>query len=534
MVQFKPPGYDLMTPTERVFYDERVSAGKDMSLSVKKRNNDRKTAARKLKRVIEKRMPATELATLESVKQTAVEHRQQQILYGVSLLSDKQKLGYDTYIAEAKHSETTEARKKICNRRAVEIAEYATKKHAEEDKRDAMTPEELQEYIESDGVVAKREKGAVSEKKYRDKRAAADVVRHIGMTTAEVEAERAKKAAGKKINNDRNHQIEKELRDSGDEIAINRRTARNADARAKFHLERAEHYEEITELFRNAGKKCTVFGEGVEREEAISKEVEKIMDNYAGVAHPVATATSKKWVVDHGDVSIRDKLAQGEWAAYLLITRTAIVPGKEEKCKETHVFLSEVRRNPLWRIEQEDGDLKRMSGKAAKSVIKSYILADACSAYDITSLEAACQFYLEDEIGMAHGLYLHKRAGSGNRLENSMTPAELKLFLSGVSYRYSLAISMIRVTDCVFAEIDMKHVERPPPLISASVSANDGTGTLYKIRVGPFPDTPSVVADKASVKASYAATNSRHRERKRKAEELTVEADGSEGGERKR
>jgi hypothetical protein len=501
----KPPGYDLFTEKERVSYDEMVARGNDTSLSAKARKMHRETAAKKLKKVIEERMSATELATLESVKQAAVEHRQQQILYGVSLLNKEQKLAYDKYIAEANDPATTAARRNYCNQRAVEIADRATNKKTETEKRAAMTPEKLQELFESDGEVAKRNEYAVRNKKCRDKQAAADVVRKAGMSAVEVADE---VVAGK-----------------AQQLAYRQKRT------AKRHLKHAEENAELAELHRAKGILSTVFGEeGVEREEAISQEVETIMGNYAGVAHPLGTATSNKWVDDHGDISLRDRLAQGEYAAYILITRTTIIPGKEKRCRETRNFMTEVQRDPPWRIEQEDGDLKLMTPKEAKSVIKPYILADCKTPYDVTSLEAACQLYLEDVIGMPQGLSLHKRVGAGNRLKDSMTKAELKIFLSGGSCRYSLAISMIRVTDCVFTEIDTDNVERNSPLISASVAANDGTDTVYRIRVGgkgqPFPETPSVVEDKATLKSSRANTKARRSERKRKAGELTTEGVG--------
>jgi hypothetical protein len=535
----KPPGYDLMTSKEQTKYDAHVSAGKNFLFSTKKRQMHRHNAASKLKRVIEERMSATELATLESVKQAAVERRQQQILYGVSLLSGKQKLAYDGWIAEAKRPATTKTRRNTCNGHAVEMADNAVKKKAETEKLAAMTPEELQEYMESDGVVAKREKTTAKGKKRHDKEAAADVIRHACMNAVELEEERVKKAAYVKIHGGKYRQKQKELRGSGDKLAIARQNAKIEKNNAMVRLKSAKEKADIAKFYREKGILSTAFGEeGVEREEAISQEVEKIMGNYAGVAHPLGTATSNKWVDDHGDISVRDKLAQGGYAAYILITRTDIFPGKEKRCRETRNFITELTRNPPWRIEQEDGDLKRMSLKEAKSVIKPYILAYCKTPYDITSLEAACQLYLEDVIGMPHGLSLHKRVGAGNRLKDSMTKSELKIFLRGGSCRYSLAISMIRVTDCVFAEMDTDDVERVSPLISASVAANDGTDTVYRIRVGgkgqPFPATPSVVEDKATMKARRANTKARRSERKRKADGPTSEADASEGCKRKR
>jgi hypothetical protein len=530
----KPPGYDLFTKKQRVSYDAMVARGNNTLFSDKKRIMYKNNAAKKLKKVIDERMPAIERAVLETANQAAVEKKKQEILYGVSLLSDKQKLVHVKYLAEAKNPAKTNARRGYCNSYAVRMALAAIQKHTEKEKKVAMTPEELQELFESDDAVAKRQRVAAISKKSHDKQAAKDVVRKAGMSAVELEEERVKKNASDRIYGGKCRKKEKELRDSGDQLAIARSKARIQKENDRKHLKRAEENAEIAEFYRAKGIISTVFGEeGVEREETISKEVETIMGNCAGVAHPLGTETTKKWVGDHGDISVRDKLAQGDWAAYILITRTDIFPGKENKCKETRYFLSEVQRYPVWRIEQEDGDLKRVTYKEAKSVIKSYILADCKTPYDVTSLEAACQLYLEDVIGMPHGLSLHKRVGAGNRLKDSMTKAELKVFLSGGSCRYSLAISMIRVTDCVFAEIDTGDVERPAPLLSASVPANDGTDTVYRIRVGgkgrPFPDTPSVVADKATMKARHTVTKARHQACKRKADEISIESDGSGG-----
>ena len=282
-----------------------------------------------------------------------------------------------------------------------------------------------------------------------------------------------------------------------------------------------------TPNFGESGRSTTKFGEGEEREKNISEIVSKIFGNHPGYAHPRGEATTKNWVRRHGDVSLEQILRRWEFAAYVLTTRTLIVPGDEARCEETRRFITQTASNPLWRIE-EDEDLKRFSPKQARSVIEPYLLTQCDNAYDVTSLEAACQFYLENEIGMPHGMCLHKQAGAGSRLQNSVTPSELELMLKGEKYIYSLAISMIEVTDCKFADTDPENEERSPPLLSASVPINDGTDTVYCIQVRghkqSFQNTPSVLADKESNEASNAAKKERHKKRKLEANEPTGEA----------
>jgi hypothetical protein len=128
---------------------------------------------------------------------------------------------------------------------------------------------------------------------------------------------------------------------------------------------------------------------------------------------------------------------------------------------------------------------------------------------------------------------LHKQAGAGNRLKDSMTAAEYELFQIGELKGFSLAISMIRTTDRVFADVDPDDAERSPPLVSASVLTPDGTDTGYRIRVRGnkqrFPDTASVVKDRATNKAKYEKDRARHQlKRKRNAVEPADAAEALE------
>jgi hypothetical protein len=357
-------------------------------------------------------------------------------------------------------------------------------------------------------------------------RSAKNVIRHAGMSADDVAVEKNNNAARQKIHNDRHYKNEKELLQQGDPAAIARREInrelqrQRSQNRKRLRIE--DNNAKITELFGETGHNSTKFGEGEERAKFISEVVQKIMKNHAGFAHPIGAATTKNWVNCHGDVSLEKKLRGGNVASYLGITRTSIVPSEETQCEETRKFLTETTRNPLWRIKEGE-DLKRFNIPQARNVIKTYLLAECKSAYDITSLEGMCQLYLEDEIEMPHGMCLHREAGAGSRQLGILTPSEIEVLRDGGELKYSLFISMIEVEDCVFAEIDPVDELRSPPLVSASVPTQDGTDEVYRIQVRghkeSFKDTDSVSKDKKSIVAKYATHKARHEKRKRDTEE---------------
>jgi hypothetical protein len=106
------------------------------------------------------------------------------------------------------------------------------------------------------------------------------------------------------------------------------------------------------------------------------------------------------------------------------------------------------------------------------------------------------------------------------------TTGVIKFIQSGGICRYSLAISMIEVTDCVFSDKDLDDEDRSPPLLSASVHAQDGTDTVYCVRVRgnkqSFLDTASVLVDEETNKTWIADRKLRHNKRKRDAEGFRV------------
>ena len=77
----------------------------------------------------------------------------------------------------------------------------------------------------------------------------------------------------------------------------------------------------------------------------------------------------------------------------------------------------------------------------------------------------------------------------------------------------------------LIADIDPVDELRSPPLVSASVPAQDGTDAVYRIRVRghkkSFKDTESVLKDKKSIAGYYATTKERRAKRRRDTDEET-------------
>ncbi|KAJ1464334.1 hypothetical protein T484DRAFT_1758175 [Baffinella frigidus] len=322
------------------------------------------------------------------------------------------------------------------------------------------------------------------------------------------------------------YQVEKSARAAGDVNALAayatqvdksriQSVGQNAKRRHKKH-------EELSALFKSIdGSVSTEFGLGEDsRSDEINERVHDIMKSSAGVLHPKGEATSDNWVRDHGEyTSLENLISQGVWAAYFLVTMTIITPGEEIKCNETTAFLPEVQRNPLWRIEAPDGDLKRFTTSEAKSIVCSYLLADCVSAYDVTSLEKGCQLYCENELNMPHGMCLHKNIGAGARMQYSTTPQEKKRIANGEACEYSLVLSLIKTDARTFADSSPDDPgDRPPPLTSCSVTSHDGKMT-YNVSVRgykqSFPDTESVKADKARIQRYKGTTTERRLKRKK-------------------
>jgi hypothetical protein len=318
------------------------------------------------------------------------------------------------------------------------------------------------------------------------------------------------------------------------------RAKRYARTRAWRKAKAALEHAELSAIFQANGVVSTEFGLGdTSHHEDTTERVHDIVHSSAGGLHPGAVKTLDNWVKDHGKyMSVEDVLSGGGWAAYFLITMRKITAGKEIKCVETTNFMTMADRNPLWRIDTTDidtnRDLRRFTGPEAGSVVRSYLLADCVSAYDATSLEGKLQHYIEDEIDMPHGLCLHKEAGAGSRKQYSRTKVEKARLAKGEACVYSVVLSMIRVISPTFADIDPSDPDRAPPLTSCSVVSHNGKQTYNVVVRGhkqPFPDTKSVIADKAKIKRDKATTKKRHAEeradKKRKAEEKAENGAGS-------
>jgi hypothetical protein len=574
-------GLYLFTPKQRAVYLDWKEAGKDMSRTTKQRRRKLDNAVAKLRKVIDKRMPNTEKLVLEANKQAGRDHKHQEkiqfIEKALSIATPEERESYDALLAGATDPEKTPAQQQNRASHAMEKLKLIVAKHAEKEKRTAMTTEELAMYDNDPERVAAnaektrynqqcgatfRENQAVlllagdvdalarraAENEASRKRSAAtcqaEKEKRVAMTTEELAmydndpervAAKAHTARLQKEGNARRAENQAVLCNAGDPDAIARQAAKKeADRKYSVAWRQREKEEDAktAKIFSKSVQNSTVLGDGDVRHENITRTVEEIMGSHAGSAlDPSGKPTSEKWVRDHGDVSVGKKLAEGEYAAYLGITRTTVHPGKEQECDETKLFLTQVQRDPLLRMLQKDGDLKRMSMPQANSVVNVYLLAKYENPYDATSLEGACQFYLENELGLPHGMCLHRKAGAGNRLKDSMTADEYKLFRSGKIKGWSLTLTMIRTTDQVFSDVDPFDPERSPPLVSASVPTHDGK-TVYRIRVRGnkqrFPDTPSVLVDMETIRLRRERSKARKKASRQKRKRNAAESVDSE------
>ena len=119
-------------------------------------------------------------------------------------------------------------------------------------------------------------------------------------------------------------------------------------------------------------------------------------------------------------------------------------------------------------------------------------------------------------MGMPHGMCLHQKVGAGNRVKYGKKKPEATW----------VALSLIRVKDPKFADIDPVDLNRSPPLTSCTVTSHDGK-TDYNVSVRGdkqnFQDTKSVIADKA--KNVENALVRRNRKQKRKADAISKSED---------
>jgi hypothetical protein len=310
------------------------------------------------------------------------------------------------------------------------------------------------------------------------------------------------------------------------------RKASAASGRRSQLKKRAKESAERAAFWALKGVAPSAFGQsdGVSRDDAIKAMIVQMMGSLAGLHHHRGTPTIVKWVKRHGCASLRDVLSNHTgnrtFAAYFFQTRQIIKPGEEEKCNESFEFLHHVQRDPLWRIETGEGDdLRRFTYSEAKSVCQTYVLGTSDNPYDITSLEAEAQNYIED-LGAAHGVRLHKKAGAGSRLPGSETEQEKKLRAEDGTIIYSLAVTLIETHDQVFADELDPNDPTPtiPRLLSAKVKVGikNGIKTDFKIIVRghkkPFRDAPQVLLDRNEVKRiqkqNRAVTKVRHAARK--------------------
>ncbi|KAJ1486201.1 hypothetical protein T484DRAFT_1745702 [Baffinella frigidus] len=293
---------------------------------------------------------------------------------------------------------------------------------------------------------------------------------------------------------------------------------------------RTKDKEDQAAFIEKNGGTPSAFGhiEGVSRDEEIKSRVVQMMESPAGfLLGPSGAMTVAKWKNRHGDVSLRVVFMNHvgkRFAVYFFITKRDITSGVEVKCQESTVVLHCIMRNPLWRIN-DNGDLRRFTQAEAGSVCETFLLAIADNHTDITALESGAQRYLQ-EIGMPHGVRLHKKVGAGSRVPGSKTVYEKKDDEAGRPIIYKLSMTLVEIHDPVFADEADPNDPTPtiPRLLSATVIGRNKKGfpKTFEIEVcghgQSFRDTPSVLKDKVEMKRlekqKYKAEKVRHTGRK--------------------
>jgi hypothetical protein len=332
----------------------------------------------------------------------------------------------------------------------------------------------------------------------------------------------------------------KRKRDAGDKKALAAYAIKKGQSSAWQETKRqAIHDERAAAYVKNGGStKSTEFGLGEEsREDEIDSRADALLDSPAGSLCPHGKDTEKRWVEDHGEnTTIREVLLRGLWAICFIYTSTIRENGDENKCPETTHFMVGTTRDPIWRKEGVDDDnnrdLPRLGRDEVTSVGYVYKVDERVSPYDATSVEGGLQKNIEEKLNMPHGRCLHREAGAGSRKEYSTTPNEKKALAAGQKLTYSVVMTMIPITNPVYADVDPSDPERAPPLLSCTVTSHDGRNTQYRIVVRGdkqgFPETKSVRKDNAAIAVKNAKRVKRHRNDKKKAKKSDTALEAEE------
>jgi hypothetical protein len=508
---------DVFSMKGRGKYNAMVANGKDTELSSKKRKSSRCNAATKLKKAVSTFREAERLATMRTEQHANaltvrvypsyevfhVECDGELISHGpMDVFTVKQRKVYIDFIACAEDVSIHPDKRKNTRGNAAEMLNIALQKiekeaviaaldHMDTDERDSAVKK-----IHDDDRLS-REKNRVSRLKFCDK--------------------------------------ERNLRLIGDQGALSRQDKKNLVQKDRYRKQVAEERKKSDAKnrawFKEHGLYTTEFDTDPEiRKEQIDTRTKKIFNNLVG--NDCLPENTDRWKHDFGGISFQDLLLLGDYMIYILFTMTDCNPGEEDVCLETRAWTTESSRDPLMRIKCEDGDLKRCTTPQARSIIQTHVLSQFNSAYDATSIEGSCQHYIEEVLQLPHGIVLNRKSGAGSRRENSLTEDEITRIKRGDKIRYTVAVSLIKATDLVFAETDPdedSYASRGPPLISATVLTHDGSGLDYNVSIqgnsGEFPGTPSVLADRATNKRKKERDNARHRKKtlKRKADKIEIE-----------
>jgi hypothetical protein len=230
-------GFYLFTLNEKVVYRCMVAASEDLSRTPKQRRNSLGSAVKKLRKVIEERMPEAEKLELEANKQAAAnlkqKEKEQRDNRALSLCTPKQKESYDVSRAGATDPAKTRAEKAKCAQSAADKLSRIVAKQVEKDKRATMTAEELEEYNNNPERVAKNTHTAL----VAHARAETETAMLLA-GDADTIARKEEKARRQQEYNAKCTEKEAALRRAGDPDALARQAAKNEVERKRYAAER--------------------------------------------------------------------------------------------------------------------------------------------------------------------------------------------------------------------------------------------------------------------------------------------------------
>ncbi|KAJ1465980.1 hypothetical protein T484DRAFT_1757015 [Baffinella frigidus] len=325
---------NIFNEKERASYDRMMANSRNETLSVKKRKGSRSNAAKKLK-IAMSRGRKEEYLTAYDLSDSNLE----------IVFNEKQRASYEKMMVKSR-DETLSMKKRTDNRsRAAANLKDAVLKRKSMDG-DQHATREWDKRMKLKNGSRNTEFAALKEKA------------EAGDTASILELDKKRKSSndsGKKART-----ILKEKVAAGDIIAIakndrNRDMHRDCNATYRVNLE-AKWVEENAARFSSSDSfGYTEFGLGdTSYTDDVKAKVETILDSPAGSILEDGSETTKKFIEEHGSITVRELIWRRDIVVYIYYTTQKIRCGYEIKCSETRAFAAHVHRDPMCRIDELD------------------------------------------------------------------------------------------------------------------------------------------------------------------------------------